>query len=371
MIPAIARSIPIALPVNTAVSAADTRVREPASTQPRGPGVLQVALSMNDDLAMKMSAHRMRRGEATPDAPATSPWVERVLDEEGPRKVADVKATLRGQRNPSPGDVRLLLATLFPDPSDQVAVLRALLDDETLEELHEVLNRTLEQMLAEQTADGSRKRVAAGVNVAITARLAAQGASLSAVLLRDCYRDFLDRNADPITQYELWVDVFGYGQRQAVVDFIGRGLIVDLYSLDPSCSVDEFGPVLRAVSKLRALRAADAVIARDFWDARLMARLGVAEAAFLKSILRIVREGKGWSDLFDVLLSRTALLCTLEDSMLLAQRFRRALRGFPNQLWATPGKLDTALAELEELVDATLARETLAASSAIRRSVRA
>lgn len=367
MIPSIPRTGPVALPVNTA-AATEAPVREQQSpAHARGPSVLHVAMSMHDDLAMKMSAHRTRRGEPQAGATGTSTWVERVLDEEGPKKIEDIKAALKAQRYPTREDVRQLLTQLFPDPSDQVAVLRALLDDETLEELHELLEQTLEHMLAEQAANGSRKRVAAGLNVAVAARLAAQGAKLSPVLLRDCYRNFLAEPRDPIEQYEVWVDVFGFAHRQVVVDFMGKAVIADLYSLDPSGSALEFRPLLDSVAELRVLRAADAVVARECWNPRLMKRIGVEEAVFARRILRILRAGKGWKDLFETLLSRTALVCTPADVSLLAQAFRRALRAFPVQLWRSEDDLASAQEELEELVDATLARETLRTNTSKRK----
>lgn len=368
MIPSIPRTTPVVLPTPNVASTADAPARGQQSAHARGPSVLHQALSMQDDLAMKMSAHRTRRGEPQAGTTTLSPWVERVLDEEGPKKIGDIKATLAAQRHPTRDDVRHLLASLFPDPSDQVAVLRALLDDETVDELHEVLGQTLERMLSEQAADGTRQRVAAGVNVAVAARLAAQGSQLSAVLLRDCYRSFLAEPRDPIAQYELWVDVFGFAHRQVVADFMGKAVIADLYSLDPSGSAMEFRPLLETVAELRVLRAADAVAARECWRPRLMRRIGVEEADFARRILRILREGTGWQDLFETCLSRAATVCTVGETAQLVQGFRRALRAFPLQLWRSEEALATAQKELDELVGATLTLESLRTNSSRRRT---
>lgn len=368
----IPRTTPVALPTQPVASAADTPAREQqqAAAHARAPSALHVAMAMQDDLAMKMSAHRTRRGEAQADATATSTWIERVLDEEGPKKIADIKAALAAQRHPTRDDIRHLLTSLFPDPGDQVAVLRALLDDAQLEEMHEELALALERLLSEQEANGTRKAVTGGLNVAITARLAAQGSKLSPVLLRDCYRGFLSEPRDAIAQYELWVDVFGFEHRQVVVDFMGKAVIADLYSLDPSGSALEFRPLLDSVADLRVLRAADAVIARECWHPRLMKRIGVEEPVFARRILRIIREGKGWKDLFETCLSRAALVCSPAELSLLVQAFRRALRGIPVQLWRSGKDLATAQDELDELVAATLALETLRTNSSTRRTYR-
>jgi type III secretion system protein len=163
--------------------------------------------------------------------------------------------------------------------------------------------------------------------------------------------------------------VFGFTHRQVVVDFMGKALIADLYSLDPSCSADEFGPLLSAVGQLRLLRAGDAVIAREFWNARLMARVGVEEAAFARRMLEILRQGKGWEALFDSLLPRAATLCSPEEMSWLVQRFLRALRAIPAQLWKSAKHYADAMEELDELVKATLAREFLRSHSAARRRI--
>jgi type III secretion protein W len=324
--------------------------------------VLDTSISMSDDMSALVSTSRLRRNEETHGSQAPSAWVERVLDGKVERKLADLKTALLAGR-PSPGDVRSMLQALFADLSDMVAVLRGLMEDEELERLHETLEQTLQELMTEQGAQGNLRSVKAGLNAAITARLASHNSALLATDLRDCYRDFLGGGLDPISQYEVWIEVFGFAHRYAVVDFIAGALSADIYSLDPSCSAIEFGQMLASVGQLRLLKAADAVIAKECWQPSLMARLGVELPTLTREILAIIRQGGGWARLFDGCLAPVRLACSAKEISRLAQRFQRALRSFPINLWPEPGHLLQAQEELAALVTQALRRESLATPS--------
>lgn len=327
--------------------------------------VLHSSISMSDDMSALVSTARSRRGEEMRGSQNASAWVDRVLDNHAERKIADLKAQLLAGK-PQSGDVRALLQALFSDLSDMVAVLRALIDDEELERLQETLEQTLQELMAEQGAQGTLRSVKAGLNAAIPARLAAHNPALLAADLRDCYRDFLGGGLDPISQYEIWIQVFGFDHRYAVVEFIAGALSADIYSLDPSCSAVEFGQMLASVGQLRLLKAADAVITKECWQPVLMARLGVDLPTLTGEMLSIIRQGGGWAQLFDGCLAPVRLRCSADEISGLAQRFQRALRSFPINLWSEPDHLVQAQEELAALVHQAMLRESLATPSSRR-----
>jgi type III secretion system YopN/LcrE/InvE/MxiC family regulator len=330
--------------------------------------VLHTAISMNDDMSALVSTSRSRRGEEARSSTSATAWVDRVLDSKAGSKLAELKTTLLAG-HASAGAVRSLLQALFSDPSDMVAVLRALIDDEDLESLQETLEQTLHELMAEQGAQGNLRSVKAGLNAAIAARLAAHNSALLAADLRDCYRDFLGGGLDPISQYEVWIEVFGFTHRHSVVEFIAGALSADIYSLDPSCSAIEFGQMLASVGQLRLLKAADAVIAKECWQPALMARLGVELPTLTREMLTVIRQGGGWAQLFDGCLAPVRVACSPGEISSLAQRFQRALRSFPINLWPEPGHLIQAQEELGALVVQALQRECLAIPSVRRMQV--
>ncbi|MBZ4346029.1 hypothetical protein LAN15_23150, partial [Mycobacterium tuberculosis] len=85
-----------------------------------------------------------------------------MLDDQVYSKVTDLRALLDGMR--SPVQLLALLRQLFPDPSDMLAVLRSLIADDELQELRELLQQSLEQLLADEAAQGNGAATRGGLN---------------------------------------------------------------------------------------------------------------------------------------------------------------------------------------------------------------
>ncbi|MEI2260066.1 type III secretion system gatekeeper subunit SctW [Stenotrophomonas indicatrix] len=310
---------------------------------------------MNDDLSgLVSSMRRARSRDDGTEALGGYTWMDHVLDEQGPQKVAQLRQQLREQGVPAPAILRSLIEQFFPDASDALAVLRSLIADDELRELQGILGKLHEEM----TLGLGGKAARAGLNVALKARLQAARLKATPGQLRRSYQDFL-ADLDPLDTYELWIDLYGFERRAAVIDFVEQALAADMYGLDPSCSRLEFGRLLQAVRTLTALRSADQLLQLHCWSPPLMARLQVQQRQLLAALIAMVRSGGGLQALFANLLTGAGVLMDSSEKVNFAQSIRRFLKALPHGLWADIGLQLQALAEVEALLDRALIQERL------------
>jgi len=368
--PHVARTLPpmMARPVTTKAAGPASEEREAEKTA--GPklrrNALATALAMNDDLSGLVASMRRARtkDESSSDVRGQA-WLDHVLDEQGPEKVAQLRHQLRSLGTPDVATLRALLQPLFPEPSDVLAVLRSLLADAELEELHEQLAALYEELAGEAGGRSAR----GGLNVALKARLQAPNLRATARQLRRSYQDFL-AGGDPIDTYELWIELYGFDRRARVIDFIEQALAADMYALDPSCSRLEFGHLLQTIRKLTTLRSADHLLLRYCWHAELMGRLGAQQPDLLAAMLRMVRNGGGLGEMFQSLLSGAAYAWSLPEKSRFAQGVRSFLKALPHGLWDDIGLQLQALDEVETLLERAISQERTSVVSAHRVEVR-
>jgi type III secretion system protein len=360
-LPAINRPAP-ALPVlparqNNAAAQAegdgDTRTQAPP---PRRPSATALALSMADDLSALASSLRNRRdaqqgvGSGAPDA-----WIDHVLDEKVHQKLSGFREQLGGMRSPS--QVMSLLKQLFPDPSDVLAVLRALMGDDELEAMRELLELTHAQLLQEQEAQGTGAAMRGGANVAVKARLAARSGQLSARQLRQTYRDFLGNPQDFGGEYIGWIEQYGFQRRALIVDFMEHALAADMCSLDPSASSREFGYLLGQVRRLTVLRSVDQLLVHEMERTGLLARMATSAEAVVIGLMDVVRGLQDWRGLFSGPLAGARISLGLGQRARLLQALRRAVKDLPDGIWTVPEARATALDQLETIVVESMKRE--------------
>jgi type III secretion system protein len=343
-----------AKPVAVEVEKSPTEVRQPAG--PGGHLSLAQTLDMADNLAeLRSSLTRRRAGgrEGGDDAVSGTAWADQVLDEEVWPKVASIRQTLETQQNLS--SLRSFIAGLFPDPSDQVLVLRSLLDDEEIDRI----NRSqLQELLDEVLASTDPKTLKAGINVAVKAKLFGSLCGTTPKALRESYRDFLGSAMDTQDQYEFWISQYGFDKRFLIVDFIEKSLAVDMYSLDPSCSRLEFGNLLTYMRGLSTIRSADRTFLAECWNEDLMGRLDVTREQLLREMLSVVRNAGGFRKLFDGAFVKARFTLSTGEKALLVQRLRRALKAIPHDLWFDASYQVRAIDELDELTVRANARES-------------
>lgn len=336
----------------------DDSARDALATSGRSSqkNALHTALSMQDDLsALIASLQRRRDGQRSGGTGEAQAWIDHVLDDEVHSKITDLRALLDGLR--SPVQLLTLLKQFFPDPSDMLAVLRALLADDELEELRELLRASLEQLLAEQAGQGTAAAMRGGVNVAVKARLAARGSRFSARALRQSYRDFIGNHQDCVGEYAGWIATFGFERRAQVVDFMEQALGADMYSLDPSASHLEFGRLLRQVRNLAVLRSTDQLLVQEATRDRLLARLSTTAEAMVGGLLDVVRGLQDWAGLFAGPLAEVRVALSAPERARLVQALRRALGGLPDAVWSDEYARERTADALEELVVESMKRE--------------
>ncbi|WP_445147333.1 type III secretion system gatekeeper subunit SctW [Dyella sp. Tek66A03] len=332
---------------------------------PTKKGELHTALEMHDDLSALMPALRLRRDEHRGAYQLGCSWVDHVIEENAPEKLASLKTLLLAGRAEAV-DIRAALSALFPDPSDAVSVLRAMLSDHELEESRVELQRELDRFLEELHQGSGVKSMLAGINVALKAKLRAKMTGISARDLRESYRDFLGTGSDTLGQYALWIELYGFDKRFEVIDFIEQALGADMYALDPSCSRLEFGRLLKVVRRLTTLRSADHALMKHCWREKIMERIGVDEPTLLRGLLSIVRNGGGLPVLFEGALSGARFGLRPAEKSLMAQGLRNALRAIPHDIWHDVAFQLQALDEIEQLVVRAMAVETAATAPGMK-----
>lgn len=319
------------------------------------PGVLQQALAMSDDLAGLVSSMRRNRARGADEGShLPQAWLEHVLDPKGPEKLAALRLQLDQLPSVDLATLRGLLAALFTDPSDAVAVLRTLRSSAELEELAEILDALEQELMDGGPAQG--RAVRAGLNVALKARLHAGRLAASPVQLRQSYREFLGMG-EPLDCYEEWIALYGFERRTRVVDFIEHAMAADMYALDPSCSRIEFGQLLQRVRQLTTIRSADHLLLACCWDAQMMSRIGVTQPALLAALFTLVRQGGGLRALFDSVFQQATYALDVADKVRFAQNLRRFLKAVPHGLWQAVQEHVNALEELDALIWAALEQE--------------
>lgn len=322
---------------------------------PQHPSILHQSLSMSDDMSVALSSTRRNRTRDADDTHANpQAWLDHVLDPKGPEKLAALRLQLGKLPSVDVATLRALLAALFPDPSDAVAVLRALRSSGELEEAAEILDELEQELLGGSIAQG--RTVRAGLNVALKARLHARLLAATPVQLRQSYREFLGAG-EPLDSYEEWIALYGFERRSGVVDFIEHAMAADMDALDPSCSRLEFGPLLQRVRQLTTLRSADQLLLACCWDASIMARIGVTQPALLSALFAMLRNGGSLQRMFDSVFAPFAVALGAVEKVRFVQNLRRFLRTVPHGLWQATGQHVQAMDEVDALLAAAVKQE--------------
>ncbi len=363
-LPGIDRAAPVSLPVTPRQAPAQVQAdadsaaaADTGASHARRPGMLATAMNMQDDLsALVATLQRRRDNAASGSSGSSTAWVDHVLDEQADDKLARFRQGLADVRGGAA--VLQLLRGLFPDPSDALAVLRALMADDELEDVREALADALAQLLDEQQAQGLGAALRGGANVAMKARLASSEGMPGARALRQAYRDFLAAR-DALGQYAAWMALHGLQQRGRVLDFIEQAVTADMLALDPSGSLREFGQLLHKVRQLAMLRSVDHALVRECSRLRLAERGIASSDALVQGIIAVMRGLMPWPELFQTVLPAMRVLLDARERTVLAHALHRAVHGMPDAAWADDTARADVLAELETLVAASIGQERL------------
>ncbi|PMY64814.1 MULTISPECIES: type III secretion system gatekeeper subunit SctW [Pseudomonas] len=309
----------------------------------------------SDEMAASLRSQFRRRGDFGSKFEGLAESFERVLDEDVIPKARQIQSLAKlAERS-----IEWLLAQargLFPDDSDLVLVLRELLRAKVMAE---ATRQRLEALLQQVLAQSPPKRLKAGINSALKAKMFGKALALRAALLRDTYRSFLESEGGPVESYEDWVAIYGYQHRSSVLEFIEAALLTDIDAQDPSCSRDEFGQLLKKLGDLKRLRSVDAMFVRRLLGDQLVCRHNASEPDWLVFLLGLLQFPDELEQLLSGVLGERLLLVEHHERAQLLQLLRLICLALPLELFGDDEALERIAGQFTHLADLVFARETI------------
>ncbi|MCF2269581.1 YopN/LcrE/InvE/MxiC type III secretion system gatekeeper [Escherichia coli] len=175
---------------------------------------------------------------------------------------------------------------LFPDESELVVVLRAILRKK---QISENVRLNAEALLKKVNQETTKKFINSGINSALKAKLFGQALSLNPKLLRASYRQFLMAEDDAVDTYVEWIGSYGYQNRILVTKFIKETLFSDINALDASCSSLEFGMFLNKLSQLLSLQSAEALFLKTLMNNPIIKIFIIAEDNWIFFLISLIK----------------------------------------------------------------------------------
>ncbi|MFF7062387.1 type III secretion system gatekeeper subunit SctW [Pseudomonas sp. NPDC008258] len=315
----------------------------------------------SDEMAASLRSQFRRRGDFGSKFEGLAESFERVLDEDVIPKARQIQALARlAERS-----IEWLLAqarALFPDDSDLVLVLRELLREKVMAEATRL---RLEALLQQVLVQSPPRRLKAGINSALKAKMFGKALALRAALLRDTYRSFLESEGGAVESYEDWVAIYGYQHRGSVLEFIEAALLTDIDAQDPSCSRDEFGQLLKKLGDIKRLRSVDVVFIRGLLADELVCRHNASEPDWLVFLLGLLQFPDELDQLLSGLLGERLLLVAHHERAQLLQLLRLLCLALPLELFGDDAALERIAEQFTHLADLVFAHETIGRHAAL------
>ncbi|AWK14313.1 type III secretion system gatekeeper subunit SctW [Candidatus Fukatsuia symbiotica] len=302
-----------------------------------------------DEMSAALTLFRNRRDLEKKTGGAVSESFERVLDED---VLPKVNALLKAVSSLSGVNIENLLRhahLFFADDSDLALVLRELLRRRNLEE---VIRKRLLALLKHVEATADPRRLKAGINSALKARLFGKALALNPALIRESYRNFLESDAREIDIYQDWIVSYGYQRRAAIVDFMESTLLTDIESQDPSCSRHEFGNLLGKLGQLKLLRSSDELFIKKVLQTPLVCTFNESEKAWLLFMLCVLQQPHNLDDFLREVVGERIFFSRHAQRSVLLQVIYRACRSLPLEIFVEPEDsqlLDDRFKELAEI----------------------
>lgn len=323
------------------------QLQEMQAEEDLSPGAMrQRFVDSTDEMSAAMAQFRNRRALLKTDSGEDR--FERVLDDDVLPKVQQVLRA--AQTFGVSAELLAQLRSMFPDDSDLLLVLRELLRRRQMEAL---TRKRLERAKAEVEATSVPRRVKAGINCAIKARLFGTLLQRQASLLRESYRQFLEGMQSNIETYEVWITSYGFQHREQVLNFIEEALTTDVMSLDPSCSSIEFGDLLNKLTQLKLLRSADGLFVRHLLRYPLVREHNDCESDWVVFMLATLQAPEEIDQTLDDMLGEALLLTTHVDRSTLLQLIRQACHSLPLALFRDVDQVHALLKRFDELAELT------------------
>lgn len=318
--------------------------------------LLQKFSQATDEMSAAMAQFRHRRDYEKKSSSTGETSFERVLDEDIESKFDKLVKILRGPESANIDSLLRHARSLFPDESDLVLVLR-----ETLRrrDLDEVVRQRLKTLLAKAENEANPKRLKAGINVALKARLFGKTLMMSPALMRESYRGFLENDESEVEIYQGWVATYGVEKRHVVINFMEDALLADIDSVDPSCNHMEFGYLLGRISQIKLIRSSDALFIQGVLSNKVVRETHYQESAWLLLFFGMLQQPNALSDLLSQLLGDYFIIAKKKERSLLLQIIYRYSKKLPQEIFFSAEDREALLASFEILADKAFLHENI------------
>ncbi|MCW2481276.1 type III secretion system gatekeeper subunit SctW [Candidatus Symbiopectobacterium sp. NZEC135] len=251
-----------------------------------------------DDMSAVAGRFRQRREYEKKSSAMGESSFDRVLDDDAQPKVSKLIQALNGKEGAAIMRFLQQARALFPDESDLVMVLRELLYRRNLDEIR---RKRLKAMLSLVEKEADPKRLKAGINVALKARLLGSTLKMTPTLLRESYRSFLANDDTDLMQYQTWISTYGVENRGILTTFMEDALLADIDAVDPSCSHSEFFFLQERIMQIKRIRSSDILFVQGLLNNPLIRDVDEKEETWLLLLFGMIEN----TDDVDILLSQT------------------------------------------------------------------
>lgn len=309
-----------------------------------------------DEMSVLLAQFRNRRDFEKKVGSASDSSFEQVLDDDVLPKVYALLKIASGQEGASIEQLLKYVRSLFPDDSDLVLILRELL---RRRDLDEVVKGRLKTMLKQVEQQANPRRLKAGINVALKARLFGKALDLSPAMARESYRDFLESEAHEVELYQDWIATYGAEQRVLVVDFMETSLLTDMDAQDPSCSQIEFGGLLQRLVQLKLIRSSDSVFLTSIFKNAYISAFNSSEKEWLLFMICVLQQPNEIKNLLEDLLKERIRLSKHRERGSILQTIYQACIRLPQELFLDPENIVSLTQEFERLITIVYQHENI------------
>ncbi len=318
--------------------------------------MLQKFAQATDEMSAAMAQFRNRRDYDKKSGASGDTVFDQVLDEDIAPKFDKLVKILKGAEGSNIENLLRQARAFFPDDSDLVLVLREMLRRKNLDE---IVRKRLKNLLSQVEKEANPKRLKAGINVALKARLFGKKLMMSPALMRESYRDFLESNEGEIELYKEWISLYGVEKRGIVINFMEDAVLADIDSADPSCSHIEFGYLLGRIGQIKLIRSCDIIFINNIVNNILIRDFNKEECDWIYFMFGVLENPSHVSSLLMDILGDYLSFTRKNDRAKLLQTIYMACKRIPHEAFSEPGNREILLNTFENIADKTLLEENI------------
>lgn len=310
-----------------------------------------------DEMSAILTQFNNRRAFERKNAQSGETSFDQVLQEDIEPRLDKLMTILQSSEGGNIENSLRQAFALFPDESDLAMVLREKLRQRNLEE---IVRQRLQKLLAHLEKEADPKRLKAGINVALKARLFAKALSLSPALVRESYREFLQSNDHQTQIYQGWVQNYGAEKRAIIIEFMQQALVSDIEASDPSCSHIEFSYLLGRMRQIREIRSCDILFIDGLRQAKPLCSPEYDERELLFFLFAVLLYPDSLNEIVNQTFGEDLARLNKTEQATFLQTLYRACRALPVTLFYEEEYREALLENFMALTDEALLQENIA-----------